>query len=165
MLKVLQARGQYYMNRELLNVQSGLRKARVTRDQIADICWIIKKQENSRDTSTSASWTTLKPLTTWITTNCEKFFKRWEYQVTWPASWEICMQVKKQQLELDMEQQTGSKFGQENVKAAYCHSAYLTCMQSASCEMPAGWRTAGIKIAMRNNKLRYADNSTLMAES
>ena len=76
------------------------------------------------------------------------------------------MQVKKQQLELDMEQETGSKFGQENVKAAYCHSAYLTCMQSASCEMPAGWRTAGIKIAMRNNnKLRYADNSTLMAES
>ena len=69
MLKVLQARGQQYMNGELLNVQSGLRKARVTRDQIADICWIIKKQENSRDMSTSASWTTLKPLTSWITTN------------------------------------------------------------------------------------------------
>ena len=50
-----------------------------------------------------------KLLTVWITTNCGKFFKRWEYQTTWPASWEICMQVKKQQLELDMEQQTGSK--------------------------------------------------------
>ena len=50
-----------------------------------------------------------KALTVWITTNCGKFYKRWEYQTTWPASWEICMQVKKQQLELDMEQQTGSK--------------------------------------------------------
>ena len=50
-----------------------------------------------------------KALSVWITTDCEKFFKRWEYQTTWPASWEICIQVKKQQLELDMEQQTGSK--------------------------------------------------------
>ena len=61
-----------------------------------------------------------KPFTVWITTNCEKFFKRWEYQTTWSASWKICMQVKKQQLELDMEQQTGSKLGKEYVKAAYC---------------------------------------------
>ena len=58
-----------------------------------------------------ASLTMPKPLTVWITTNCGKLFKRWEYQTTWPASWEICMQVKKQQLELDMEQQTGSKLG------------------------------------------------------
>ena len=57
----------------------------------------------------------------WITTNCGKFWKRWEYQTIWPASWEICMQVKKQQLELDMEQQTGSKLGKEYVKAVYCH--------------------------------------------
>ena len=60
-----------------------------------------------------------KPLTVWITTNCGKFWKRWEYQTKWPASWEICVQVKKQQLELDMEQQTGSKLGKEYVKAAY----------------------------------------------
>ena len=59
-----------------------------------------------------------------------KFFKRWEYQTTWPASWEICTQVKKQQSELDMEQQTGSKSGQEYVKAVYYHPAYLTYMQS-----------------------------------
>ena len=52
--------------------------------------------------------------------------ERWEYQTTWPASWEICMQVKKQQLELDMDQQTGSKSGKEYVKAVYCHPAYLT---------------------------------------
>jgi len=89
-----------------------------------------KKQESSRKTSTSALLTMPKPLTVWITRNCGKFFKRWEYQTTWRASWEICMQVKKQQLELDMEQQTGSKSGKEYVKAAYCHPAYLTFMQS-----------------------------------
>ena len=65
-----------------------------------------KKQGSSRKLSTSA---TPKPLTVWITTNCGKFWKKWKYQTTWPASWEICMQVSKQQLELDMEQQTGSK--------------------------------------------------------
>ena len=74
----------------------------------------------------------------WITTNCGKFWKRWEYQTTWPASWEICMQFRKQQLELDMEQQTGSKWGKEYVKAVYCHPAYLTYMQSTSWEM-LGW--------------------------
>ena len=68
-----------------------------------------KKQESSRKTSTSALLTMPKPLAVWITTNCEKFLKRWEYQTTWPASWEICMQVKKQQLELDLEKQTDSK--------------------------------------------------------
>ena len=93
-----------------------------------------KKQENSR--KTSASLTTPKPLTVWITTNCGKFFKRWEYQITLPACCETCMQVKKQQLEPDMEQQTSSKLGKEYVKAVYCHPAYLTYMQSTSCEMP-----------------------------
>ena len=66
-----------------------------------------------------------KPLTVWVTINGGKFWKRWEYQTTWPASWEICMQVKKQQLELDMKQQTGSKLGKEYVKAIYCHFVYL----------------------------------------
>ena len=68
-----------------------------------------KKQESSRKTSISALLTMPKPLTVWITINCGKFWKRREYQSTWPASWETCMQVRKQQLELDMEQQTGSK--------------------------------------------------------
>ena len=97
-----------------------------------------KKQESSRKTSTSSLLTMPKALTVWTTTNCGKFSKRWEYQTTWPASWEICMQVKKQQLELDMEQQTGSKSGKEYIKAEYCHPAYLIYMQSTSCEMP-GW--------------------------
>ena len=64
--------------------------------------------------------------------------KRWEYQTTWPASWEICMKVRKQPLEQDMEQQPGSKSGKECVKAVYCYPAYLTYMQSISCEM-LGW--------------------------
>ena len=68
-----------------------------------------KKQESSRKTSTSALLTMPKSLTVWITINCGKFWERWEYQTTWSASWETCVQVKKQQLELDMEQQTGSK--------------------------------------------------------
>ena len=93
MLKILQARLQQYMNHELPDVQAGFRKGRGTRDQIANIHWIIKKARGSRKTSTSASLTMPKPLTVWITTNCGKFFKRWEYQTTL----EICMQVKKQQ--------------------------------------------------------------------
>ena len=92
------------MNWELSDAQARFRKGRGARDQIANICWIIEKQENSRKASTSASLTILKPLTVWITTNCGKFLRRWEYQTTLPASWEICLQVKKQQLELDMEQ-------------------------------------------------------------
>ena len=66
---------------------------------------------------------TLKPLTLWITTNCEKLFERKEYQATLPASWEICLQVKKEQLALDMEQKAGSKLGKEYVKAIYSHPA------------------------------------------
>ena len=96
----------------------------------------------------------------------ENSFKRWEYQNIWPASWEICVQVRKQQLELDMEQWTGSKLGREYVKAVYCHPAYLTYMQSTSWEMP-GWMKHKLESdAGRNiNNLRYADDTTLMAES
>ena len=109
-LKILQARLQQYMNCELPDVQAGFRKGRGTRDQIAVTSsgsW--KRQESSRKTSISALLTMPKPLTVWITINCGQFWKRWEYQPTWPASWEACMQVRKQQLELDMERQTGSK--------------------------------------------------------
>ena len=108
MLKILQARLQQYLNHELPDVQAGFRKGRGTRDEIANICWSSKKQDSSRKTSVSALLTMPKPLTVW-TINCGKFFKRWEYQTTWPASWETYMQARKQQLELDMEQQTGSK--------------------------------------------------------
>ena len=112
-----------------------------------------------------------KPLTMWITTNCGKYLKRWEYQTTWPASWETCIQVKKQQLELDVEQQTGSKLGKEYIKAVYCHPVYLTyyaeyITQNARLDEAQAEAQAGIKIARRNiNNLRYADDTTLMAES
>ena len=109
MLKILQAKLQQYVNREIPDVQAGFRKGRGTRDQIANICWIIEKAREFQKTSISALLTMPKALTVWITRNCGNFWKRWEYQTTWPASWEICMQVRKQQLELDMEQQTGSK--------------------------------------------------------
>ena len=94
----------------------------------------MEKAREFRKTSISVLLTMLKPLTVWITTNCWKFLKRWESQTTWRASWEICIQVRKQQLELGMEQQTVSKLRKESVKAVYCHPAYLTSMQSASWE-------------------------------
>ena len=76
-----------------------------------------------------------KPLTVWITANCGKFFKWWQYQTNLPASRGICVQVKKKQLELDMEEQTGSKLGKEYIKAVYGLPAYLTYTQSTSFEM------------------------------
>ena len=94
-----------------------------------------KKQQSSRKTPTFALLTTSKTLCG--SQQSGKFLKRREYQITLPASWDICMQVKKQQLELDMEQQTGSKLGKEYVKAVYCHNAYLTYMQST------WWGTVG----------------------
>ena len=109
MLKILQARLQQYVNRELPDVQAGFRKVRGTRVQIANIARSSKKQESSRKASISVLLSMSKPLTVWITINSGKFWKRWEYQTTWPASWETCMQVRKQQLDLDMEQRTGSK--------------------------------------------------------
>ena len=84
MLKILQAMLQQYVNQELPNIQAGFRRGRGTRDQIASIHWIIEKaREFQKKTFTSASLTTRKPLTVWITTNCGKFFKRWEYQTTY----------------------------------------------------------------------------------
>ena len=86
MLKVLQATLQLYINRDLPDVQSGFKKGRGTRDQIANICWIIKKARGFQKTSISALLTMPKPLTVWITTNYGKFFKRWEYKTSPPAS-------------------------------------------------------------------------------
>ena len=89
MLKILQARLQQYMNHELPDVPAGFRKGRGTRDQ-TNIHWIIEKaREFQKKTSMSALSTMPKPLTVWITINCGKFWKRWEYQTTWPASWQI----------------------------------------------------------------------------
>ena len=109
MLKILQARLQQHVNHELPDVQAGFKRAEEPEIKLPTSAGSWKKQESSRKTSISVLLTMPKPLTVWITINCGKFWERWEYQTTWPASWEICMQVRKQQLELDMEQQTGSK--------------------------------------------------------
>ena len=138
LLKILQVRLQQFVNHELPYVQAGFRKGRGTRDQIANICWIIEKARDFQKYIYFCFIVYAKAFDCRDHNKLWKFWERWEYQTTLPASWEICMQVKKQQLELDMEQQTGSKSGKENIKAVYCHPAYLTYMQSTSWEM-LGW--------------------------
>ena len=105
-LKILQARLQQYVNCELPDVQAGFRKGRGARDQIANNHWLIEKAREFQKNIISTLLTMPKPLTVWITTNCGKFLKRWEYQTCLLRN---LYQVRKQQLELDMEQQTGSQ--------------------------------------------------------
>ena len=134
MLKILQARLQQYVNHEIPDVQAGFRKGRETRDQIANICWIIEK-----------AWEFQKNIFCFIdyakAFHCVNHNKLWKiFQemgiLDHLTTWEICLEVKNQQLELYMEQ-TGSKSRNEHVKAVYCHPAYLTSMQSTSSKMPA----------------------------
>ena len=136
MLKILQARLQQYLNQELPDVQAEFRKDRGIRDQITNIHWIIKKarefQKNICIINYVKAFDCVGHNKLWRT------LKKIEYQTTFPASWEVCMQVKKQQLEPDMEQWTGSKLGKEYIKAVCCNPAHLTSMQSTSCKMP-GW--------------------------
>ena len=108
MLKILQARLQQYMNCELPDVQVGFIKAREIRDQIANIRWIIKKEREFQK-NIYFCFINYDKAFDCVDHNCGKFLKRWDHQTNWPASWEICMQVRKQQLELDMEQQNSSK--------------------------------------------------------
>ena len=109
MLKILQARLQQYVNRELPDVQAGLRKDRGTRDQIANSRWIMDKAREFQKNIYFCFIDYAKAFDCVDHNKLWKILQKWEYQTTWPASWEICMQVRKQQLELDMEQQTGSK--------------------------------------------------------
>ena len=109
MLKSLQARlsNTWTVNFQMFKLV--LEKAEEPEIKLPTSDGSLKKHESSRKTSIYASLTLPKPLTVWVTINCGKFFKRWRYQTTWLASWETCIQIRKQQLELDMEQQTGSK--------------------------------------------------------
>ena len=163
MLKILQGRLQQYTNPELQDVQGGFRKGTGTRDQTANILWIIEKAREFQKNIYFCFIDYAKAFV-WITTDCGKFWKRWEYQTTWPASWETCMQVRKQQLELDMEQQTGSKWEKEYVKTVNCHPAYLTYMWSTSWKMQ-DWMKHKLESGRNINNLRYADDTTLMPES
>ena len=157
------------MNRQLPDVQVGFRKGRGTRDQIANICWIIKKkkqnQESSRKSSISALLTTPKPSTVWITINCGKFGRRWEYQTPWPASWEICAGQ-----EATVRTVHGTADGFQIGKGVHQGCILSPCLFNFYAEYimrNAGLEEAqaGIKIARRNiNNLRYADDTSLMAE-
>ena len=109
MLKILQARLQQYVNCELPDVQAGFRKGRGTRDQIANIHWITEKARESRKKHLFLLHWLCQSLWLCGSQQTGKFWKRWAYQTSWLASWEACMQVRKQQLELDMEKQTGSE--------------------------------------------------------
>ena len=133
MLKILQPRLQQYVNLEMFKL--GLEKAEETEIKLPTSTGSQKKQENAikKNTSISALLTMPKPFTVWITTN----WKILKEMVTLPASWEICMQVRKQQLELAMEQQPASKLGKEYVKAIFCHFAYLPYMQNISSVVPS----------------------------
>ena len=119
-------------------IQAGFREGRGIRDQIVNICWIIEKARECHKNIYFCFNDYAKAFDCMEDNRLEKFLKRCEYQTTLPASRETCMQVKKQQLEPDMEWEIGSKLGKEYVKAIYCHPVYLTYMQITSCEMP-GW--------------------------
>ena len=119
MLKILQARLQQYMNHQLSDVQAGFRKGRGTRDQMANILWITEKAREFQKNIYFCFIDYAKAFDCVDHNKLWKILQIWEYQTTWPASWEICIQVKEQQLEPDMEQQTGSKLGKEDVKAVY----------------------------------------------
>ena len=137
-LKIVQARLQQYVNKELSDVQAGFRKGRGTRDQIANICWIIGKTREFQK-NIYLCFINYPKFLDWVNHNkLWKTLKETGYQPILPVFWETCKWVKKQQLELDMEQWTGSKMGKEYVKAVYCHPGYLIYMQSTSCEI-LGW--------------------------
>ena len=157
---ILQARLQQYMNQEIPDVQDGFRKGRGTRDQIANIRRIIEKAREFQK-NIYLCFTDYTKAFFWVTTNSGKFFKRWEYQTTLPASWETHMQVKKQcnwtwnnRLVQNWERSTS---------AIFYHPTYLTYMQSTSWKMPG---CVSPRIAGRNiNNLRYADDTSLMVDS
>ena len=165
MLTILQARLQQYINSELLHFQAGFRKGRGTRDQIANICWIIEKAQEFQE-NIYFSFIDYTKVFVWLTINYGKFLHRWEYQTIWPASWEICMQVKKQQLELNMEQhwfQIGEGVSQGCILSPCLLNLYAVYIMKNGRLDEA---QPGTNIARRNiNNLRYADDTTLIAES
>ena len=142
MLKILQVRLQQYVNQQLPDVQEGFRKDRGTRDHIANIHWIIEK---AREFKKNVYFCFMGYAKSFDCVNHNKLWKILQemgIQTTLPASWEICMPVKKQQLKWDMEEQTGSKLGKEYAKAVYCHPAYLTSSRVHHVKCQARWSTS-----------------------
>ena len=135
MLKILQARFQQYVNRELPDVQAGFRKGRGTRTNCQHPVGSQKKQGNTRKSSTSVSLTTLKPLTVWITTNCGTFFKRWEYQTNWPASWKNLYAGQEAAVRTRHGIMNWFQTGKGVHQGCILSPCLLTYMQTTSCEM------------------------------
>ena len=166
MLKIPQGRLQEYVNWELSDVQTRFTKGRGTRDQIANICWIIEKEkEFQKKHPLILHWLC---LSFWLCGSQQlwKILREMRIPDHLTCLLRNCMQVKKQQLELDMEQWAGLKLGKDYIKAVYCHSAYLTYIKNTLCEM-LGWMKLEleVKFAGRNiNSLRYADDAILMAK-
>ena len=127
MLKILQAWLQQYVNQELPDVQAGFRKGRGPRDQIANVCWIIEKAREFQKNIYFCFIDCAKVFDCVNHNKLWKILKEWAYQTILPVSWETCMQVKKQQLEPNIEKLTGSKLGME-YKDVYCNPVYLTYM-------------------------------------
>ena len=163
MFKTLQARPQQYMNWELSDVQAGFRKGRRTRDQIANICWIIGKAREFQKKLLLLSWVR---QSLWLCGSQQtgKFLKRWKYQTTLPVSWDTCMCIKKQQLEHGIMSwfKIGKGVCQGCILSPCLFNLYAKyIMQHAGLDDSQ----AGIKTARRNiSNLRYADDTTLMAE-
>ena len=142
------------MNCEIPGVQAGMRKGRGTRDQIANISCIIEKAREFQKNIYFRIIDYAKAFDCVDQKKTGKFLKGWEYHSTWPSSWEICMQVRKQQLEVDMEQHTGSKLGKEYVTCLFNFPAEYIIRNARLDEAQSG-----IKISGRNiNNLRYADD-------
>ena len=154
-LKILQARLQQYVNRELPDVQAEFRKGSGTRGQIVNIWWIIEKARKFQKNMYFCFIDYAKAFV-WITANCGKFFKRWECQTTLPAFWQICMQVKKQQLELDMEQWTGKEVHQGCILSHCLFNLYTEyIMRNARLdEAQAGIKSAGRKSTTSDMQMR-----------
>ena len=152
------------MNQKVPYVLTEFRKGRGTRDEIANCHWILGKarvfQKNICFIANSKVFDSVEHK------NCGKFLNCWEYQTTWPVSWESCMQVQKQQLELDNEQQNGSKLGKEYVKAVYCQSAFLTYIRKHYVKTSLDEAQDEIKISGRSiNKLTHTDDTTLQQKA
>ena len=139
MFKILQAKLQPYMYREIQMYKLGLEKTEEPEIKLPHPLYHKKARELQEKTSTSPPLIMLKPWTMWIRTNCGKFLKRRKYQTTWPAFWETCRQDKKQWIEVDMEQKTGSKLEKEHIKAVYCHSVYYLTWRIHHVKCHSGW--------------------------
>ena len=150
--KIIQARLQQYMNRDLSDVQAGFQRRRGTRDQVGN----VEKSRQFQKIIYFFFTDYAKAFHSVDSQQTGKLLKRGEYQNTLPVSWEICKWIKKQQLESDMEQLTGSKLKKEYDKAVYCHPAYLTYMQSISSKM-LGWMNHKLESGLPGEISRTSD--------